>query len=311
MNMKIYNIMHRYLVISITIVVAMIAMAVAWQTSTAFAANSTVIKPRGLTLSPVRTELDIAPGTTLGGKLTLTNSTDKPMTVSLSAEEFNVTDPQYDYAFTPDTEVTKWVSFSPPEIDLAAGQTIKVPYIVGVPLSAEPVGRYISLFATTKVGTLIDSTSDTGSQQRVGSLLYITVTGNVLGASTRMGHVISLSSPWFVSDKGIWSVNLQNAGATHFRSDYKVQTQNLFGGIAATSHSSALILPGTIRLISDTLPLPKWPGIYKIVYTIGLGNNQNTVEARYMLYMTPLEVIVFLVIIFILVTEITRRIRKH
>lgn len=272
------------------------------------AAQSQVVaaKPKGLTLSPLRSELDITPGTSLNGILTVTNSTDKVMSVSLNAEEFSVIDPQYDYAFTVESDLTKWVSFVPENTSLVAGETKKISFSVGVPLTAEPGGRYISLFASTNTSAPVGGVS---SRQQIASLLYITVRGDV----TRSGHLVSLSAPWAIGGQSIWSINLQNTGTTHFRSRYNVSVQNLIGNsVVASMAGDALILPGTVRAVSDTLPSPQLPGIYKVIYTIGLGDTPEAVETRFMVYMPPQALILALVTITLLVTGLWRhRLRKR
>jgi hypothetical protein len=256
-------------------------------------------------VSPLRAELELAPGTSLDGNLTITNSTDKPMPVSLSAEEFSVINRQYDYAFTPDSDVSKWVRFTPSDISLASGESKTVTYTVGIPLSAEPGGRYISLFASTSASA---ADSSIVSQQRVASLLYITVLGDV----TRTGRLVSLTSPWAVNDKATWSGTLQNTGSTHYRSNYNVIINNLFGGEVASAQGSNLILPGTVRAVSSDLPLPKWPGIYKIIYSFSLGDTATVEQTRYMLYVPTMAILAFLVIIVVaVVLLLSLRKRKH
>jgi hypothetical protein len=235
----------------------------------------------------------------MDGVLTVTNSTDKSMDVSLSAEEFSVINRQYDYAFTQNSDIAKWVKFAPSAVSLAVGESKQVTYSVGAPLSAEPGGIYISLFASTSANT---ADSSIASQQRVASLLYITVLGDV----TRSGHLVSLSFPWIISDKATWSADLQNTGTAHYRSDYNVSVSNLFGGNVGSSQGSALILPGTVRAVSDNLPLPKWPGIYKVSYSISLGDTPTVTRTRYMLYAPALAIFVFLIVINIIVMLLLR-----
>lgn len=264
-------------------------------------AKPAVTKPKGLTLSPLRSELDIAPGTSLDGTLAITNSTDKAMVVGLNAEEFSVINQQYDYAFTQESEVAKWVTFSPSEVDLAVGETKKIPFMVGVPLAAEPGGSYISLFASTDAAA---SDGGVNSRQRIASLLYITVIGNV----TRAGHLVSLSSPWAVSGKSMWSIALQNTGTTHFRSRYSVMVQNLLGyDVGAKTTGDALILPGTVRSVADTMPLPKLPGLYKYIYAIGLGDTPAVTETRLVLYVPTVAIVIGLISIILLGSLFVRR----
>lgn len=243
---------------------------------------------KGLTVTPLRTELSIAPGTSETKSLSITNTNTSPITVHLTVEEFSVINEQYDYAFDVETQLSKWVTFTPSVLTLEVGQTKDVSYTVGVPFDAEPGGRYISMFASTET-----SASGEGAQsiQRVGSLLYITVLGDV----SRAGTLISLNSPWFITGPADWSAQLANTGTTHYRSRYTVAIQNLFGGTEASSlQADALVLPSTVRAISGEIPTPKMPGIYKIVYTIGLGDSPAKIETRYVLYMPSAVLVIVL-----------------
>jgi hypothetical protein len=250
-----------------------------------FAVEPVAKTVKGLTVSPLRTELSVDPGTSQDSTLTLTNSNDHPITVTLTTEEFSVIDQQYDYAFNAATQLTKWVTFTPDTLDLAPGQTKTATFRVGVPLGAEPGGRYLSMFATTDAGTPVDGVV---SQQRIASLIYLTVNGDV----SRSGHLISFAAPWFVTGTTDWTANLQNTGTTHYHSRYNVVVQPLIGNqVVASSTSSSLVLPGTIRNVTGSIPLPNFPGIYKVTYTIGLGDTPAVVETRYIVYFPPVAII--------------------
>jgi len=249
--------------------------------------SSALPSSKGLKLSPLRTELDVTPGTSQNGSLLVTNTTDKPITVFLSAEAFSVVNQQYDYAFDQETELSKWVNFSEDTVTLAGGRDKTVAFAVGVPLSAEPGGRYISLFATTAS----NPGNGINSQQRVGSLVYITVTGDV----SRIGNLIFIKAPSVINGVSKWTTAIQNSGSTHFRSRYNVAVQNLItNDTVATMSGDALILPGTIRSVEDSLPVPPIPGLYKVVYTIGLGDTPAKVETRLILYVPPVAIGVLL-----------------
>lgn len=243
--------------------------------------DGTAPKLKGLTLSPLRTELNINPGTTMDGKLTVTNSTNTAMKVFLSAEEFKVIDQNYNYSFSELADITKWIKFSPADFSLRAGESKQVDYSIGVPLNAEPGGQYMSLFANTE-----DKTNDSGisSRQRVASLLYITVLGDV----TRVGSLSEIKTPWFMSESGNWSAVLQNTGTTHFRSRYSARLVNVFDGSTVSEVSGeVLVLPNTFRLITDILEHPQFPGIYKAVYSIGLGDTPAVTKTGYVVYIPP------------------------
>lgn len=266
-------------------------------------ANAQTASQRGLTLTPLRSELNIPPGTSLDGELTVTNSTDKPMEVTLGIEEFHVINQAYDYAFTAESDVTKWITFKPAELFLLKGESGKVSFTVGVPLSAEPGGRYMSIFASTDTGA---EASGVNSRQRIASLLYITVLGEV----TRSGHLVSLTSPWLITGKSAWSAALQNSGTTHFRSRYDVRIEDLFGNVVSSQSQDALILPGTVRKITDDLPLPKFPGVYRVFYKLGLGDTPAKNEMRLIVYLPTTTIFIALLIIIGLGLYMRQR-KKH
>lgn len=244
-------------------------------------AGAATTQDRDLTLSPLRTELAVAPGTAIDGVLKVSNRTPKSMNVTLSAEVFRVTNEQYDYAFSEDSDAAKWIRFDQDTIELSSGEEKTVEYQLAAPLKAEPGGRYISLFASAN--TESDSAT-VPSRQRVASLLYITVQGEV----TRTGQFLGLDMPWLTTKDSVWSTRIRNGGTTHFRSRYSIVMKTIGGEIVSEQREDALILPGTVRLVSDTLRMPRWPGLYQLDYKIGLGDSPSHRESRWIFFSPPL-----------------------
>lgn len=266
------------------------------------------IEYRGLTISPLRNEVTIDPGIAYNGSLEVLNDTDVAMTVNMSAEEFKVSDYDYDYEFIEQSDIASWVSFSPSKIRLKAGEKIQVDYRIGVPISAEPGGRYISLFASTSIASEHDS-----SIERVASLMYITVTGgDVLGDTSISGEVLSISSPWLVIGNGsTWSANIKNFSATHYRSSYSVTIQDLFGSdVSPVVYGTSLILPDTVRSINGVLPNIDWPGVYKIRYTIGVGSVTSKNFVTYAIILPIWSITLSIFIIFIILLGIYEKHRQ-
>lgn len=255
---------------------------------------------KGLTISPLKTELNIAPGTSVEGVLTVANLTDASIEVNFGAEEFDVINEQYDYSFNPESDVSKWAVFKEKSLKLAKDEKKTIKYSVSAPINSEPGGRYISLFASTS--TQLDN-GEVKSIQRVSSLLYVTVNGDV----TRVGKLLSLNSPKILKRNSLFAFSLQNKGTAHFTSRYSVTIKNLFNNDNVASLSgNSLILPGTIRSVSDKMPLSKSPGLYKVIYQIGLGDTPAVIEKHYVLYLPP-AFIVFVVAVGSFVGLMTRR----
>lgn len=246
---------------------------------------------RSLGISPLRSELTILPGTSFDGTLTLTNSGKQSVSVSLNAEAFSVTNQVYDYSFDESGKGADWTSFSQKTLDIASGKSATVSYKVSVPIDAEVGGRYISLFASSS-----PTTSDNGvtSVNRVASLLYITVAGDI----TQTGKILTFNSPLVSFSNPTWTATIQNNGSAHFHSLYDVQVKSLFGGITlGSSQGDSLILPSSVRLLSQEMSGLDAIGIYRLDYTIGLGDVSAYQQTRWILYVPPLQLLLLIGIV--------------
>lgn len=266
--------------------------------------NSIIGAEDGISISPVTKEVDLSPGTSLDSYISVTNSTNEKTSLSLSAEEFNVTNYQYDYNFIKESDISNWVSFQDDLLLLGPNQTKNINYTIGVPLSAEPGGRYISIFVSSD--KKFDS-DESILRQRLASLIYV----NVEGEATRSGSIVSFNSPWLIINQPTWSATLRNSGTTHYRSRYNVNVANLFDKkVSEDKYGEALILPGTIRLITDNFNLPKYPGIYKINYHIGLGDNPAFKQTKIVIYLPYYAIIVLFFALILSIIKIRSKVRK-
>jgi len=250
----------------------------------------------GLIITPLRSEYEIDPGTVQKGNLVVTNSSDVKLEVNFSAEEFNVINPNYDYAFTPDSAIAKWVYFDKEIVTLEPNQSEKIQYSINVPLSAEPGGRYISLFASYD-NNLPSQAQAISSRQRLASLAYITVNGNV----TKLGQLATLSMPWLADNNINWSATIQNTGTTHFRSLYNITIDDMFGNEVMSHSGNTLILPSSVKLVSGVIQSGMLPGLYKATYKIGMGDLPSATEIRLFLYLPSWFLWLILIIISTLV----------
>ena len=244
-----------------------------------FYATSAEGSAKGLALAPIRTEAVIAPGWAASYKLNLTNYSDRPMAVALSAEEFSVVDQSYDYSFDMQSNMSKWVTFDKTVVQLDPGKSSIVPYVVKVPQDAEPGGRYISLFASTDVQNV---SGEFSTEQRIASLIYLTIKGNV----TRTGELKSLQSPFVFDGYQPWKITIANRGTAHFRSRYSVSVRSIFDGQEVASKTDdSLILPSTTRAIDAPMPVLKYLGVYRAVYTVGLGDSPAVTREKYIIFL--------------------------
>lgn len=250
------------------------------------AAQSTA---NSLTVSPLRTEINLQPGAAYDGQLTLKNGGTESQKITLYAESFDVVNTSYDYLFEAGTNEATWVRFSAQEVILETGRDETIGFRVSVPINTEPGGYYLALFALREP---ITSGGGVSATERVASLLYLTIDGE----ASRTGSLIQLNSPSVTFGPSGWSASVQNSGTVHFRSTYSVAVQNVLGQEFFKAEDSRLILPQSIRLIEAGLPQPAITGLYKATYTVSLGDVPAHQETRWFIYAPPVQLLLLALI---------------
>lgn len=260
---------------------------------------------RGLTISPIRFEININPGESKSEKLKVSNFSKNAIDVNMSAEVFSVINPQYDYEFNNKSKTSKWIRFSEDNFNLPVGSTKNISFSLNVPNGAEPGGYYFSIFSSSNTES---GDVEVMSKQRVASLIYVTVTGDI----TKKGQLKSLVTPWLINEKSIWSMSVQNTGTAHFRSGINVELYDIFGNRSGSVlHLDPLILPNTIRDISGLIPRPITPGLYKIFFYVDLGDNSNIKISRYAFFAPLWFIIVCFLSILMIIFFVVYLLKKH
>lgn len=265
--------------------------------------SAQTISERELSISPLRTELVVAKGTTKTGALTVYNTGRQSLSIQMGTQTFTVTDEEYNYSFDENATVNQWVRYSAANFILEAGKSKEIEYSINVPNTANPGDTYFGMFAST---TPSKTDSEISSTERVASLIYVTVPGNI----TRSGKLLNIRSPFITNSDSTWSATIQNSGNALFRSNYSVSVQTLWNQELIKKDGNALILANSVRLISDTLPMPQWLGIYKVVYSIELGDDSKAVATHSLLYVPIPQLILLLTLLLAVLLPFISRHRK-
>jgi hypothetical protein len=162
-----------------------------------------------------------------------------------------------------------------------------------VPAHASPGGYYFALVASTQVaGGAVPSTV------QATSLLYLTVNGHLI----RTGVMRNSSIPWFVTGTFIpYKFDVEDTGNVYFTANFFGQLESIFGALPQKS-TGHLLMPGAAKTITDSIPAPLWPGIYKVTYGYKVDFANFTIsQSAYILYMPPWSFVAIVVIILIIV----------
>lgn len=235
-----------------------------------------------ITLSPAVYRPDFSAGDQAQGKLTVINDGSVDYSFVLYARPFSVTGEQYDPNYTEvneRTEAYQWVQFDRTSLNLKAGESVEVAYTITVPANAAPGGHYAVLFAETQPS---GDGSNIARKKRVGSLLYMTVDGNI----TRAGSLASWSVPFWQMQKPITSnVRIKNDGNVHFQANLSANYTNLFGKKRFELNQELLIMPGTTRRVPVAWENPPLFGVFKAGGTITYLDKTEELPTRWVVYM--------------------------
>ncbi|HSX28219.1 MAG TPA: hypothetical protein VLF60_02105 [Candidatus Saccharimonadales bacterium] len=233
-------------------------------------------KNKGLFITPLREYPTVTPGQPHNGTMTVANLTDKPLTVTLSAQKFSVADYTYDYQF--EDAKDDWIKLSATQLQLKPDQSQPITYSIAAPKSAMPGGHYFAIFASASL--------DSGSvltKVQVATVLYVTVNGDLhRTGQIQSGHIPKVA----FGDKIPFSLNAKDTGNTHFF----MYPFGRLQGISARNNSpesAHLLLPGAVRAVGGTIPAPLLPGVYKAVYGYRIDNGATLQQASYVVYLPP------------------------
>lgn len=267
---------------------------------------------QGITLSPASTQLTVPAGTAIQGSFEVVNSGEESYTVNLSVAPYRIEGVDYTPQFTqlPGTvETASWVSIAGSSAQLNPHALARFNYTVSVPDNAAPGGYYAILFAETSPDET-DENSGIIPHNRVGSILYITVPGEV----TTSGNLTAEPSSLFVIQPNIpTGVKVSNTGGVHFVSEVTFTIRGITDKQLYQETFERYILPQTERRISTNWTPPYPIGIYSIERSAVIAGAVQTLPKQWVIYAQPWLVGLTLVIVAVTGLILSARvfIRKH
>ena len=278
--------------ILLSTVIASVALLIA-SSSYAYAQ----IPSNGLTVAPLRTKPTLKPGDTEPAKITLTNQDTKVQQVTISVQRFNTVNESYDYKFEDDPS-TAWIRFPETQVSVNAGQKLELPYSIAVPNNASPGGYYFAVFASVDSNSGTESLKET---KRVGSLIYLEVSGQVV----KKGTVSSFDLPYISFSKQVpISIRLANQGNTHFDADVRFAVG---GNEQEGAALKGLLLPGTVRRLDGSIMMPRLPGLYRVTARYSSNGTSTETTSSVILYAPYWSIAAAVLIVIGLIFYIARR----
>lgn len=245
----------------------------------AVAFPSAVRAQYGLALSPMRTELNVAPGTQRNGSLSIANddaTTGRFRTeiLDLSIDKEAVPQFEKDIPSEKDFSCKDWLTVNPMEGEIPGKGQLLVRYTVKVPADAPTRTYHCALGFTTL--------PDPKKQQqpmgivallRLAATFYVTVGNPPPTGEVKAISIEKFNAPETSGYRAIISV--ENSGLTNLRGSGKIDVTNEGGEIVqASEFPPVIILPSRTQRLPVVLNKKLTDGAYTLRTQVNLGNGE-------------------------------------
>lgn len=247
--------------------------------------------------------LKAAPGEKIQVQIRVRNISEKPVSIVTSAQDFLLDEDGQTPVPIDDTvsnrwSLASWLTISPTEHRIAAKSTVGINVLIEVPEDALPGGHYAMVLhepgeRSVNNNLVIENASNgssTAINQRVGTLLYVTVEGPI----NEEAYVRDFKFPSFSEYGPVpFEFTVENNSDIHITPQMSVEIFNLLGQrIETITIDQKNIFPLTSRNFTGSWDRIWGWGLYKAKLTMSYGSMGSIVVANSSFWLIPLKVLI-------------------
>ncbi|MBP7842842.1 hypothetical protein KA017_02460 [Candidatus Woesebacteria bacterium] len=247
--------------------------------------------------------LKAAPGEKIQVQIRVRNISEKPVSIVTSAQDFLLDEDGQTPVPIDDTvsnrwSLASWLTISPTEHRIAAKSTVGINVLIEVPQDALPGGHYAMVLhepgeRSVNNNLVIENASNgssTAINQRVGTLLYVTVEGPI----NEEAYVRDFKFPSFSEYGPVpFEFTVENNSDIHITPQMSVEIFNLLGQrIETITIDQKNIFPLTSRNFTGSWDRIWGWGLYKAKLTMSYGSMGSIVVANSSFWLIPLKVLI-------------------
>ncbi|MCX6816258.1 MAG: hypothetical protein NTZ93_00050 [Candidatus Beckwithbacteria bacterium] len=274
--------------------------------------------PNAITITaiPPRLELSALPGATLQETIKIRNESTTEMAFDVSANDFIVNDNQGTPIAIVETvsnrwSLASWITASPKKILLQPQQTSTIDLVISLPKNALPGGHYAMITYSPNTEGLI-GVQNSGSTiiQKVGSLIYLNVVGDVTEAANLKTFTVDKTFKSYGPTAIL--AEIENLGDIHLQPKGRLTVSNLLNQVVFSEELEAKnIFPFASRLYNFSFP-GKWHlGRYAARLNATAGSSQLPINGLIYFWIVPVKELaaaaVILIAIILLIVLKTRK----
>jgi len=253
----------------------------------------------GLSAIPPRLELNVKPDGATTQVIKVRNESSETKTIKISLRDFIVTDNQGTPVFLEENNTennrwsaSSWIQLSASSLTIKPGETKSLNLTVTPPANALPGGHYAGVIYSPDAGSLYSSVTGASIQTNVGTLVYVTIPGDINQNAT----VQTFTAPKFSEFGPIdFKATIKNSSDIHIQPAGSVIINNWFGGqTAKLALKETNIFPYTTRNFENTLN-KKWLfGRYKATFNAIYGTAGGMITATIFFWVIPWRLLILI-----------------
>lgn len=275
-----------------------------------------------LTATPLRIGDDdsvvVQPGEKTQVSVRVTNTSDTPLKVFSSAQDFVVEeDGETPVPVTGESKdnnrwsLASWLTLVPSERTLQPRETSQISVLIEVPEDALPGGHYamITHQPSTDLTAINAPDAATGLNQRVGTLLYVRVDGPI----NEEAYIRDFSIPEFSEFGPVeYSFTLDNRSDIHIHPQIGITITNMFGKqIDVIRPDTQNIFPFTTRSFSGEWSKIWGFGRYKAELVASYGTTGKVIMATTFFWIFPIKLALAALIVLLTAIATIISVRRH
>ncbi len=296
-----------------------VMLPVAFVAKAAAQENPSLGSNRNVTLTPPTVTVNMDPGSTNEGKVTLINDSSDTLNLHIDTQDFIVTDKTgIPTLLPPNTYATKysasaWVGVTPSTFSLPPHEKAEMTYYIQVPKDARPGGHYTALIFKP---ALSPGTAQTGAaiQTEIGTLFSIHVNGTIVENAL----VTQFLAQKFQEYGPVrLTTEIQNNGDSDITPIGTITFYDMFGNKVGAEYINAdshRIFPGASRDFGNTFGYHWMLGRYTARLLASYGKNNNLplyAEVTFIVFPWKVTILIILILIAIVLGVLLWKRRKN
>jgi hypothetical protein len=256
---------------------------------------------QSITIGPSIINLALKPGTTTSSSLSVINGGSEGYSYTLYASPYGVNSQNYQPSFKSlpgFANISSWFKLSSSSGYLNPGQSLSLDYSISVPANTAPGSYYAAIFAESGKQVPKSAKTQVAISQRVGSLVYINVSGNAL----ERGSISSWGINFFQTPQVKANLKLSNSGKLYYVSNINVYFRDILGGVKYHFISQKIVIPKVVRSIPVVWPDAPAIGLFKANGTVTIYGQKRLVSHYFLVLSTTAKIVIGLILLVIILS---------